>query len=68
MSEKTESNQQSAALFIVAGVFAIALIGLHVSGAISDPTMTALVWFVGVFVVASCLLKAALPLLSNKRH
>lgn len=68
MSEKVESAQQSTALFIVAGIFAIAVFGLHFSGAISDPTMTALVWFVGLFVVASCLLKVAIPRLSSKRH
>ena len=68
MSEKIESTQQSTALFIVAGIIVVALVGLQFSGAISDPTFTAIAWFAGMLVVTLCLLKAVMPLLSSKRR
>lgn len=68
MGETSDSTQQRAALMIAAGIIAVALVGLQASGAISTPAFTAIASFTGALVVALCVLKAVMPLLSSNRR
>ncbi|WGH83045.1 hypothetical protein [Auritidibacter ignavus] len=63
--EKSESTQQSIGLFILAGIHVVVLIGLQLSGALSDMMLSAVAWFVGMMVATWCVLKAVIPLLSS---
>ena len=68
MTDKLDARQQNVAYFIVTGILLVALVGMQFAGVISDPTLTAIAWFAGLFLVTICVPKALIPILATQRH